>query len=87
MLVNVWILYCNYFLQLEQIETALENAEEETDKSNLNSLKDDINQLIELTKESLNRLRPKVIDPSMSTSTTESNNIEDEFALFMVKIM
>lgn len=69
---------------MQQIETALEIAEEETDKSNLSSLRDDINQLIELTKESLNRLQPNVTDANTNTNSTESNNIEDEFALFMV---
>lgn len=70
---------------MEQIETALESTEEETDKNNLNSLKDDINQLIELTKESLSRLEPDVKDSNINTS--QSNNLEDEFALFMVKCL
>lgn len=65
--------------QLEQVELALENEQDDADKNNLLSLKRDLIQLIDLTKENLNELKSHTGDNMQNGS-----NLDTEFALFMV---
>lgn len=61
-----------------QINLAIAVTKEEgPDKDNLNSLKNDIEQLIKLTKESLDRIES-------SSSQQNDNQIEDEYTVFQV---
>lgn len=78
-----------YESQLEQIHVALEGADEEN-KDNLLSLKNDILQLIDLTKESLNTISSQELcredDGGQCTSEATNNiqHIDDEYSLFLV---
>lgn len=62
------------------MENALLNADGQ-DRDNLTSLRTDLNQLIGLTRESINRLRDS---PAPEDNSCGSNDMDKEFALFMV---
>lgn len=63
------------------MELALENEQDDADKNNLLSLKSDLIQLIDLTKENLNQLKSHTDD-----NVQNGSNLDTEFALFMVSI-
>lgn len=60
-------------VQLQQVEAALEVSNEEDEKNNLISLRKDLRELINLTKETM----------SKSNSAGNSNATDSEFALFL----
>ncbi|KAK5650106.1 hypothetical protein RI129_001135 [Pyrocoelia pectoralis] len=69
-----------YKTQLVEVEVALASTDEESQKAELESLRDNIRQLIELTEETLHR--------STIPQSNGNNNdpFENEFALFMAEM-
>ncbi|XP_058446607.1 zinc finger CCCH-type with G patch domain-containing protein [Malaya genurostris] len=67
-----------YTEQLVNVEKALAITVDQNEKMDLIKLKDDLNELLKLTRETLEH-EHKPID-------TDSNDIDDEFALFMSEI-
>lgn len=67
---------------MEQVELALENEQDDTDKNNLLSLKRDLIQLIDLTKENLDQLKSRT---NIEDTAQSESHLDTEFDLFMVK--
>ncbi|XP_065200401.1 zinc finger CCCH-type with G patch domain-containing protein [Planococcus citri] len=68
-----------YESQLTHVTNLIQNSDQES-LAGLNSLKSKLVELIELTKESLASQEPT------ETNTNSSNNIDDEYALFMSEV-
>ncbi|KAG7208275.1 hypothetical protein KM043_014518 [Ampulex compressa] len=78
-----------YELQLAQVQTALSTTSKEPDRENLISLKSDIEELITLTKESLQNLKQS--NEGSKTRDEDSDNEDDdplaeEYALFKAEL-
>ncbi|XP_047039923.1 zinc finger CCCH-type with G patch domain-containing protein isoform X2 [Helicoverpa zea] len=71
-----------YEEQLAMVNLTLESVNDETEKESLLSLRSDLQQLIELTKENLEAMVPK--DKPVEPQTSENKGeLDDEYALFM----
>ncbi|XP_058823500.1 zinc finger CCCH-type with G patch domain-containing protein [Topomyia yanbarensis] len=68
-----------YEEQLDQVEKALTTATEQSEREDLANLKNDITELLRLTRETLQHEHGPI-------ETPVKHNIEDEFALFMSEI-
>ncbi|KAF2904803.1 hypothetical protein ILUMI_01368 [Ignelater luminosus] len=67
-----------YKKQLVEVDLALESVEEGTQKDELISLRDNLNELIDLTQENLNRIVNET-----NPNDEAQNSLDSEFALFM----
>ncbi|PZC87025.1 hypothetical protein B5X24_HaOG201261 [Helicoverpa armigera] len=71
-----------YEEQLAMVNLTLESVNDETEKESLLSLRSDLQQLIELTKENLEAMVPKD-KPVEPQSSENKDELDDEYALFM----
>lgn len=77
-------LYVNIFLQLAVVKQALETMQETTsERESLLALQSELEELIKLTRESLDVQKSKTDEPKPDNDNN-SNELDDEYALFMV---
>ncbi|XP_037300231.1 zinc finger CCCH-type with G patch domain-containing protein isoform X2 [Manduca sexta] len=71
--------------QLSMVNQALENTKDGDERESLLTLKANLQQLIQLTKESLDTMciNSKPVESSDSNATQNKNDLDDEYALFM----
>ncbi|GBP66785.1 Zinc finger CCCH-type with G patch domain-containing protein [Eumeta japonica] len=72
-----------YRIQLNQVKEALENTKNANEINSLLSLQEDLQQLIQLTQESLNSICKQNEEPSPSEKSYNKTDLDDEYALFM----
>lgn len=80
------------FLQLTIIKEALGAAQHDSEKVSLLSLEADLNQLIQLTQESLDATQSKASESTRNTSQANTrnevcNDLDNEYSLFMVRYL
>ncbi|XP_055540715.1 zinc finger CCCH-type with G patch domain-containing protein [Wyeomyia smithii] len=69
-----------YTEQLSQVEHALATTENSSERKDLENLKDDLNELLHLTRETLEQ------EHGQGTSASSDGGMKDEFAAFMAEI-
>lgn len=67
------------------VNQALESVSEESERESLLALQNDLTQLIQLTQESLDALADKSKDSATVPPQQEKTELDDEYALFMVR--
>lgn len=75
--------YVNIFLQLAVVKQALETTQETSERESLLALQSELEELIKLTRESLDVQKSKTDEPKPDNDNN-SNGLDDEYALFMV---
>lgn len=68
------------------VNLSLETVTESAERESLLSLKSDLEQLIQLTRENLDALVPKNTETTETQSSETKDELDDEYALFMVNI-
>lgn len=68
------------------VNLTLETVTESTERESLLTLQSDLQQLIQLTRENLEALVPKDTQLAKTLSTEPKDELDDEYALFMVNI-
>lgn len=71
------------FLQLAVVKQALETTQETSERESLLALQSELEELIKLTRESLDVQKSKTEEPKPDNDNN-SNELDDEYALFMV---
>ncbi|XP_075986111.1 zinc finger CCCH-type with G patch domain-containing protein [Anticarsia gemmatalis] len=69
-----------YEEQLHMVSSTLETVSDENERESLISLRSDLQQLIQLTKQNLEALLPK---DATTSATQNTDELDDEYALFM----
>lgn len=79
-------LFIYFYLQLSQVDTTLSTTLKGPDRDNLLSLKSDIEELISLTKESLQNLEGNVENKNENDNPNDKTKdlLDREYALFKV---
>lgn len=72
-----------YEEQLAMVNLSLETVSESAERESLLSLKSDLEQLIQLTRENLDALVPKNTETTETQSSETKDELDDEYALFM----
>lgn len=82
----LWFSASCLLLQLSQVDTTLSTTPKGPDRDNLLSLKSDIEELISLTRESLQSLEGDVenTNEDESPNNVMENSLDREYALFKV---
>lgn len=78
-----------YELQLTQVQTTLSTTVHEGDRNNLLSLKSDIEELINLTKESLQSLESTTVENKSDIDSLDEDDedpLAKEYALFKAEV-
>lgn len=73
-----------YEEQLAMVNLSLETVTESAERESLLSLKSDLEQLIQLTRENLDALVPKNTETTETQSSETKDELDDEYALFML---
>lgn len=68
------------------VNLTLETVNESTERESLLTLQSDLQQLIQLTRENLEALVPKDTKLNEAQSSEPKDELDDEYALFMVNI-
>ena len=66
------------------VNLTLESVNDSTERESLLALQSDLQQLIQLTRENLEALVPKDSQPAEAQATEPKDELDDEYALFMV---
>lgn len=69
---------------MAQIKQALSSSQPSDDKADLYSLKDDLEELVALTKETLNTLNQSSVEKPTPSLCSEEDSFSKEYALFKV---
>lgn len=70
--------------QLAQIKQALSTSQPSDDNTDLYSLKDDLEELVALTRETLNTLKQSNAEKTAPKKGLEEDKFSEEYALFKV---
>ncbi|XP_039435552.1 zinc finger CCCH-type with G patch domain-containing protein [Culex pipiens pallens] len=70
--------------QLAQVDLALAASDDADERTNLESLKRDLTELLNLTRETLDHEQQQ--QPETSATPADNNDIDKEFALFMAEV-
>ncbi|KAM3966472.1 zinc finger CCCH-type with G patch domain-containing protein-like [Aphomia sociella] len=69
--------------QLSMVNEALKTVQDDTERESLVALQSELQQLIQLTQESLDTILPKNSNAAETNQNNEKNDLDDEYALFM----